>query len=78
MDVPAQPAHTEKQAEEWNHVWPVTLVHIREGPKAAFRKKGWERGKMEWIEKEVGRVWGKAKEAGERGEVSRISLFRSC
>ncbi|GAA5976025.1 hypothetical protein JCM5350_000289 [Sporobolomyces pararoseus] len=68
VDVPAQAAHSEKQAEEWNKVWPVTLVHIREGPKATMKKKGWERAKMEWIEREIGKVWEKSKQAGERGE----------
>ncbi|GAA5845807.1 hypothetical protein JCM3766R1_000321 [Sporobolomyces carnicolor] len=68
VDVPAQPAHTEQQAQEWNKVWPVTLVHIREGPKATMKKKGWERAKMEWIEREMRKVWAKAKEAGQRGE----------
>ncbi|GAA5875125.1 hypothetical protein JCM16303_005018 [Sporobolomyces ruberrimus] len=68
VDVPAQAAHTERQAEEWNKVWPVTLVHIREGPKATMKKKGWERAKMEWIEREIEKVWDKAKEAGQRGE----------
>ena len=75
VDVPAQAAHSEKQAEEWNKVWPVTLVHIREGPKATMKKKGWERAKMEWIEREIGKVWEKSKQAGERGEVS--TNFRS-
>ncbi|GAA5930466.1 Tad3p [Sporobolomyces koalae] len=68
VDVPAQAAHTEKQAEDWNKVWPVTLVHIREGPKATMKKKGWERAKIEWSEKEIERVWTSAKEAGKRGE----------
>ncbi|GAA5824005.1 hypothetical protein JCM11251_003376 [Rhodosporidiobolus azoricus] len=68
VDVPAQPAHTEEQAEEWSKLWPVQLVHIREGAKATRRKRGWERGKMEWVEKEAKKVWKKAEEAGARGE----------
>ncbi|GAA6009764.1 hypothetical protein JCM11491_001090 [Sporobolomyces phaffii] len=68
VDVPAQAAHTERQAEAWNEVWPVTLVHIREGPKATMKKKGWERAKLEWIESEVEKVWQHAREAGQRGE----------
>lgn len=69
INVPAQPARTDKQAEEWGRVWPVTIVHIREGAKAVRRKKGWERAKLEWIEREMRGVWDKAKEAGRRGEV---------
>ncbi|GAA5931678.1 hypothetical protein JCM1841_000456 [Sporobolomyces salmonicolor] len=68
INVPAQPARTDKQAEEWGRVWPVTIVHIREGAKAVRRKKGWERAKLEWIEREMRGVWDKAKEAGRRGE----------
>ncbi|GAA5906305.1 hypothetical protein JCM5296_000310 [Sporobolomyces johnsonii] len=68
IDVPAQPARTDKQAEEWGKVWPVTIVHIREGAKALRRKKGWERAKLEWIQRETRRVWDKAQEAGRRGE----------
>ncbi|GAA5992085.1 hypothetical protein JCM11641_002534 [Rhodosporidiobolus odoratus] len=68
VDVPAQPAHTEEQARDWSTVWPVTIVHIREGAKATRRKRGWERAKMEWIEREARRAWDKAEEAGRRGE----------
>ncbi|BGP18724.1 hypothetical protein JCM10213_009203 [Rhodosporidiobolus nylandii] len=68
VDVPAQAAHTEEQAEEWGRVWPVQVVHIREGAKATRRKRGWERAKMEWIEREARRVWERAEQAGQRGE----------
>ncbi|GAA6041353.1 hypothetical protein JCM8097_007680 [Rhodosporidiobolus ruineniae] len=68
VDVPAQPAHTEEQAQEWAKVWPVQVVHIREGAKATRRKRGWERAKMEWIERQARKVWQKAEEAGKRGE----------
>lgn len=70
VDVPATIARTDAQAEEWGRVWPVQMVHIREGPKALPRSKGWERAKEIWIRREVERVWNAAKEAGERGEVS--------
>ncbi|GAA5858948.1 hypothetical protein JCM8547_007169 [Rhodosporidiobolus lusitaniae] len=68
VEVPAKPAHTEEQAEEWGKVWPVQVVHIREGAKATRRKRGWERAKMEWITKEAKKVWTKAEEAAQRGE----------
>ncbi|GAA5904845.1 hypothetical protein JCM6882_003221 [Rhodosporidiobolus microsporus] len=68
VDVPAQPAHTEEQADEWSKLWPVQVVHIREGAKATRRKRGWERGKVEWITREAKKVWQKAEEAGKRGE----------
>ncbi|KAM0749917.1 hypothetical protein T439DRAFT_42353 [Meredithblackwellia eburnea MCA 4105] len=68
VQVPATVARTEKQAEEWGKVWPVTMVHIREGPKALPRAKGWERCKKAWIKKEAEKVWKAAKEAEKRGE----------
>lgn len=70
LDVPATIARTDAQAEEWGKVWPVQMVHIREGPKALPRAKGWERAKEEWVRREGERVWKAAREAGERGEVS--------
>ncbi|GAA6016511.1 hypothetical protein JCM10207_002822 [Rhodosporidiobolus poonsookiae] len=68
VDVPAQAAHTEEQATEWGKVWPVTVVHIREGAKATRRKRGWERAKLEWIEREARKVWNRADEAARLGE----------
>lgn len=68
--VPAGTARTQGQVDEWGEVWPVQIVHLREGAGARVRQKGWERAKVGWLEKEAGEVWARAREAGERGEVS--------
>ncbi|BGP26646.1 tRNA-specific adenosine deaminase subunit tad3 [Rhodotorula toruloides] len=68
VEVPVEAAHTEQQAEEWSKVWPVTIVHIREGAKATRKKKGWERAKLEWVEQQARKVWERAEEAGRQGE----------
>ncbi|BGP42350.1 tRNA-specific adenosine deaminase subunit tad3 [Rhodotorula kratochvilovae] len=68
VEVPAAAARTDKQAEEWGKVWPVQVVHVREGAKATMRKKGWERAKLEWIERQARKVWERAEDAGRRGE----------
>ncbi|KAJ8293198.1 tRNA-specific adenosine deaminase subunit tad3 [Rhodotorula toruloides] len=68
VEVPAEAAHTEQQAEEWSKVWPVTIVHIREGAKATRKKKGWEKAKLEWVEQQARKVWERAEEAGRQGE----------
>ncbi|GAA6053298.1 hypothetical protein JCM3770_006672 [Rhodotorula araucariae] len=68
VDVPAAAARTDKQAEEWGKVWPVQVVHVREGAKATMRKKGWERAKLEWVERQARKVWERAEDAGRRGE----------
>ncbi|KAI5481377.1 Set and Cytidine deaminase-like domain containing protein [Pseudohyphozyma bogoriensis] len=68
LPVPKHIARTETQGEEWGKIWPVLLVHIREGPKATKRSKGWERIKAEWVGREAGKCWAAAKEAGRRGE----------
>lgn len=57
-------------------MWPVQMIHIREGARAMPRGKGWERVKVEWIRKEAERVWRTARDAGEKGEVS--LSFGSC
>ncbi|TNY20591.1 hypothetical protein DMC30DRAFT_352104 [Rhodotorula diobovata] len=76
VDVPAAAARTDKQASEWGSVWPVQVVHVREGAKATMRKKGWERAKLEWVERQARKVWERAEDAGRRGEV-RPSLISS-
>ncbi|GAA6006657.1 Tad3p [Rhodotorula paludigena] len=68
VDVPAEAARTEKQAREWGAVWPVQVVHVREGAKAVKRKKGWERAQVEWVQRQAEKVWERAQEAGRRGE----------
>lgn len=67
--VPATVARTEAQALEWGALWPVTIVHLREGSKALPKAKGWERAKAAWIKREGERVWKAANDAGQRGEV---------
>lgn len=76
VTVPATIARTEAQANEWGKLWPVTVVHIREGPKALPRAKGWERVKKAWIKREGERVWKAAHDAAARGEV-RLALALS-
>lgn len=61
---------TDQQAHEWGKVWPVQVMHIREGAKALRKKKGWEKAKLEWIESQAKKVWERALDAGRRGEVS--------
>ncbi|KPV73499.1 uncharacterized protein RHOBADRAFT_54718 [Rhodotorula graminis WP1] len=68
VGVPAAAARTDKQASEWGQVWPVQVVHVREGAKAIMRKKGWERAKLEWVERQARKVWERAEDAGRRGE----------
>lgn len=70
VEVPAEAAVTDLQASEWGKVWPVQIMHIREGAKATKRKKGWEKAKLEWIESQARKVWERALDAGRRGEVS--------
>lgn len=70
VEVPAEAAVTDQQAHEWGKVWPVQVMHIREGAKALRKKKGWEKAKLEWIESQAKKVWERALDAGRRGEVS--------
>ncbi|KAM0789684.1 hypothetical protein ACM66B_006545 [Microbotryomycetes sp. NB124-2] len=66
--VPASVARTKEQAAEWGKVWPVAMMHIREGARALPRARGWEQVKEEWIQREAERVWRAALEAEKRGE----------
>ncbi|TKA55697.1 hypothetical protein B0A53_02833 [Rhodotorula sp. CCFEE 5036] len=68
VEVPAEAAVTDQQAHEWGKVWPVQVMHIREGAKALRKKKGWEKAKLEWIESQAKKVWERALDAGRRGE----------
>ncbi|GAA5991638.1 hypothetical protein JCM10908_001067 [Rhodotorula pacifica] len=68
VEVPAEAAVTDQQAQEWGKVWPVQVMHIREGAKALRKKKGWEKAKLEWIESQAKKVWERALDAGRRGE----------
>lgn len=74
--MPSTIARTEAQGREWGKVWPVQMVHIREGPKALPRAKGWERVKKAWVRREGERVWKAALDAQKRGEVRSLSLSR--
>lgn len=71
--VPAGTARTQEQVDEWGRVWPVQIVHLREGAGAKVRQKGWARAKSQWLGQQAEAVWRAAKEAGEKGEVSRSS-----
>ncbi|KAK4051644.1 tRNA-specific adenosine deaminase subunit tad3 [Microbotryomycetes sp. JL201] len=66
--VPASVARTEEQAAEWGKVWPVAMMHIREGARALPRARGWEQVKEEWIQREAEDVWRAAVEAEQIGE----------
>ncbi|KAK4701674.1 tRNA-specific adenosine deaminase 3, partial [Phenoliferia sp. Uapishka_3] len=73
VPAPSMIARTAAQALEWGEVWPVTMVHIREGPRALPKSKGWERVKKAWIKREGERVWKAAKDAATRGEALSLS-----
>lgn len=73
--VPARVARTQEQYRTWTRVWPVSMIMLREGPKALPITQGWEKGKRDWIGKEIGRVWRAAEAAGRRGEVSHFFSF---
>lgn len=68
VEVPAGTARTKAQVREWGAVWPVQIVHIREGAGAKVRVKGWERAKVDWVNKRARAVWDQARQAGEQGE----------
>jgi len=69
-EVPAGTARTQEQVDEWGRVWPVQIVHLREGAGAKVRQKGWARAKSAWLRGQAEAVWKSAVEAGEKGEVS--------
>lgn len=69
-EVPAGTARTDAQVQEWGTVWPVQIMHVREGAGAKVRQRGWERGKVGWLRAEVKKVWRDAVAAGEKGEVA--------
>lgn len=68
VSVPSQIARTDQQAREWGRLWPVQMVHIREGPRARPRAQGWERVKQGWVRREGERVWAAAQAAAAQGE----------
>lgn len=68
VTVPSAIARTDQQAREWGRLWPVQMVHIREGPRARPRAQGWERAKQQWVRREAERVWLAALDAHKRGE----------
>jgi hypothetical protein len=69
IQVPEYAATTREQLQEWGSLWPVAFSPIRQGARAEMRTELWPRGKVDWVRRQMRKVWGLARKASSRGQV---------